>query len=263
MKHSGLILSQVTQINGNNEIYLFQPASLIGVLPLGYKYLYRCRYDLSLETKLSQSLSISVVPPINPEDSTYRRYAKWQAATGNSEKIYLDIKSKKNNAVINTVECLNFGGVWRETITDSSYLDWNDILMIQIRLGRLLQGDDYIRLTGNYVIEVDAIAKSNLYSTPNNFGKSILYEPTLIVPSNHQRARLHLLNSGPNTVHLAFGTKDDCVVNNCLALPPGSGWNDERLDKAVITSAVWGRHEGEDDELTDPIVTGVEVNWVG
>lgn len=213
---------------------------------------------MQLESLLTQSLDISVVPPINPEDSAYKKFAKWQTATQASQKIYLHFKSKKHRTIIKTVECLNFGGVWRETLTDSAFLDYDDILTVQAT-GNAINGDDYIALTGNYAIEISSIPKDNLYSIPENFGKDIGNSPTLIRFSNIHRARLHLQNVGEETVHIAFGSAEQCIPGECLALIPQAVWNDERVDKAIISSSVWGMVETPE---TTSRITGVEVNWV-
>lgn len=258
MKHTGIILTSITQINGINEVELFHPVAIIPNLGNQYNYAFHIRYDLSLEYKLNNSLSLSVIPPINPEDSIYKKYAKWQTATGNSEKIFLHLKSRKYNSTIRVIECLNFGGVWRENLVDSAFLDHDDILSVKLE-GKTVQGEDYITLTGNWIVEIAATPKDTYQSYPENFGVPITHEPTLIRPSNMLRARFHLMNIGDENVWLSFGDASTCIVGECLKLPPLAYWNDERLDKAIIASSVYARTES--DPLTSQ-TTGVEVSWV-
>jgi hypothetical protein len=74
---------------------------------------------------------------------------------------------------------------------------------------------------------------------------------------------LHFVNSGDSPIHVAFGLKQNCIPGSCLYLPPGAGWNDERVDKAVISSAVWATTGGSVEENLSSSVTGVEVSWIG
>jgi hypothetical protein len=260
MKHTGIILVSITQINGTNEVDLLHPMAVMPNLGNQYNYTFHIRYDLSLEYKLNNSLSLSVIPPINPEDSQYRKYAKWQTATAISDKIFLRLKSKKYNSTFKTIECLNFGGIWRENLIDSAFLDHDDVLVAKLE-GKTVQGEDYITLTGNWVIEIAATPKDTFQSHPENFGVPITHEPTLVRPSNMLRARIHLMNTGDNTIWLSFGGADTCIVDECLKLPPLAYWNDERLDKAIIGSTIHARTEGDPLTLTSQI-TGVEVSWV-
>ena len=259
MKQSGILHTRLTQINGSNEVVLVQPSAIIPFLPLGYDYTYRIRFDLEMEYSLRQSLSVSVVPPINPEDSKYKKYAKWLAATAGAQKILMLIKSRKHQATLRSVELLNFGGTWREILSEGQYVDSDDTLFVQLqsRGYGLPLGDDYVVLTGNYEVEIDSILRTNLASVPQNFGKVIgKDQPELIRPTNLNRARLSFFNSGENPVSIAFGSKDKCVIGECLELKPRDGWNDEILNKATITSAVWGIAHN-----SNSVLTGVEVNW--
>ena len=116
---------------------------------------------------------------------------------------------------------------------------------------------------GSVKIEIDSIAESNLYSAPRNFGISVNQEVKQIVPANLYRARLHFVNSGAFPVHVAFGLRQNCIPGECLYLPPGAGWNDERVDKAVVSSTVWATTGGDESGDNSSLVTGVEVNWIG
>jgi hypothetical protein len=62
----------------------------------------------------------------------YKKHAKWLTATQNSDKIYLRLKSRKRGLIFKEIELLNFGGVWRENIIDSAFLDFNDTLTVKI-----------------------------------------------------------------------------------------------------------------------------------
>lgn len=262
MKHSGILHSRLTQINGSNETVLIQPSALIPVLPLGYNYTYRIRFDLEMEYNLRQSLSISVVPPINPEDSKYRKYAKWLTATNGAEKILMQIKSRKQQATLREIELLNFGGTWREVISEGQYVDHDDILVVQLQSQGygLPLGNDYVTLTGNYEIEIDAIQQTQLTTPPQNFGKVIGgVEPELIRAANLNRARLHLYNAGNTTVSIGFGSKQACEIGECLELEPRATWNDEIINKAMITSSVWGKAHGIQSSST---IVGLEVDWI-
>jgi hypothetical protein len=188
----------------------------------------------------------------------YKKHAKWLTATQNSDKIYLRLKSRKRGLIFKEIELLNFGGVWRENIIDSAFLDFNDTLTVKIDGGSIVQ-NDYLFITGNWIIEVSEVSKDISADLPQNFGVPITSEPTLIRGMNLNRARLSLMNAGENRIWLSFGSESNCIVGECLLLPKYGIWNDEQLSKPVIPSSIYART---DSELLTSTVTGIEVSWV-
>ncbi len=272
-----MIAREINVNNYNAEIELINPTKLFSSVLSSNEIITNVRYDLRVESNLKDSLNLTLVPPINPEDSQYRKFSKLAVTTENSERVTLEFKSVKNDVIIRSLDFFNFGGTWRENLIDSEYVDIDDSITVTVS-GNSINGNSYLRLVGNYVAEayliddfLPVVEGESPTGLPLNIGKEVdVNTPTLIVPENLNRARLTLVNVGFTGAYIAFGDEQEATYaldsRNCLLFPPQATWNDSERRSIIVKSAVWGQAvpsiDSEGNALNSTEVTGVELSFV-
>ncbi|MGC9423855.1 hypothetical protein [Vibrio sp.] len=238
---------EITNSNTNNEIQLFDTSKLRGYVQEPYKYniTSSCLVS-SLNARVYLPSRVkSDVPNIYPEDSAYARFAKKQSVLQDSVRLQLFTKNFNGTKLnLGIVQLANYGGYFTENIllevlnTQRESLALGEGVSLWCRCLDGLATNDSINLFGMAVWELSLLAIDPKLTPPDNFGVTVVGNPTLIRPYNPQRYRFHIQNIGSNPCWFVYGSGSNAVVNQCLYLAPGSSWEEETL-RWSTSQAVW------------------------
>lgn len=247
MKGLSNINLEITSANVGNEVQLFDTSILSGYVTEPFKYnitTYCLVSSLNARIHLP-SLPTSDIPNIYPEDSAYQRYAKKRSTLQGSVKLQVFTKHFNGTTLnLGIIEIPNYGGYWTENLllellnTQRDSLALGEGTSLWCKCLDSLGGQDSINIFGLASWELSLLPIDPQLTTPNIFGIEVGFIPTLLVPNNPQRYRLHLQNIGASPCWFVYGSNENCIPYQCLYLAPGSSWEEETLRHSIF-QAIW------------------------
>lgn len=239
----------LTPAGVGKDILLFQETSVIGNLKESWKYntsTYCQITSLNVRTRLN-SYPLNNVPNIYPEDGYYQRWAKKQASMDSNSSFKLKLFLKYPNGTkmsLGNIMLPNYGASWTENLlleilqTQRESLGLGSGVELWCRTDSALSANDEVYIFGLAKWQIDTLPIDPILEQPQYFHIAVSgTEPTLIVPSNSYRYRIHIQNVG-DAVWWKFGDKSSCVVQECSYLPNGGAWEEETL-KFTTTQPIW------------------------
>jgi hypothetical protein len=240
------------ETNSTRKFELINVSSTVGDLfSLREHHYLRLKFmveSLRLTYFLKNSLAISDIPDIYPEDGDAVKLRKYVASTQNAPQISLKLTDQNNieMAVIpltwkgmplqmNLLKPWLIAGdsgvlllgenqrIWAELVDDGYGL---------IKPPRQLDQDsydlDYVQIIGTTSYTISGVKKNRII-TSKNIGVDVPSSaPVQVLAKNDDRCKLIIQNNSQSIISIAFANfAYQCEKNNCLQMNPGATFNEE------------------------------------
>lgn len=264
------------QDNTSEKLKLVDVNELLGDLTVAREH-HDIRISFKVESLrltyyLENSLPVSDLPNIYPEDGDAIKLQKFVASNSAAPSISLKLTDENN-----IVACPAIPIQWKGMALQMNLLKpW----LITGESGVLLMGEgqqlfaeiiddgwgkikmptgytqDYLQIFGMCSYTISGVKKNRII-TSNNLGLDIPTSPIKILEANDDRCKLIIQNNSGATISLAFGEETDCVIGQCLAMPPGSTFNEEFYPCNPL--AIWAIADNSNGKLLIREDTGVRI----
>lgn len=265
------------QDNTSEKIKLVDVDELVGDLTTAREH-HDIRVNFKIESLrltyyLENSLTVSDLPNIYPEDGDAEKLRKFVASNAEASSISLQLTDENN-----IIACPAIPITWKGMALQMNLLKpW----LITGESGVLLMGEgqklfveilddgwgrikphntltqDYLHILGMCSYTISGVKKNRII-TSNNLGLDIpSTSPIKILEANDDRCKLIIQNNSGATISLAFGEETDCIIGECLAMPPGSTFNEEFYPCNPL--AIWAIADNNNGKLLIREDTGVRI----
>jgi len=264
------------QTNGTEKLKLVDVDELLGDLTIAREH-HDLRISFRLESLrltyyLENSLQVSDLPDIFPEDGDAVKLQKFVASNSDAPTISVKLTDQDNILVAPAIPIswkgmalqMNLLKPWLITGESGVFLMgegqeiWIELQDDGWGLIKLPTGltRDYLHILGMCSYSISGVKKNRII-TSNNLGLGIPTSPIKILEANDDRCKLIIQNNSAATISLAFGEETDCVIGECLAMPPGSTFNEEFYPCNPL--AIWAIADNNNGKLLIREDTGVRI----
>lgn len=236
------------QTNTSQKIKLCDVSEIVGDLSIAREH-HDVKVSFKIESLrltyyLENSLAVSDLPDIYPEDGDAVKLQKFVASNSAAPTISLKLTDQDNIVVCPAIPIawkgmalqMNLLKPWLITGESGVFLmgegqqifaEIQDDGWGRIKLPTTLT-TDYLHILGMCSFTVSGVKKNRII-TSRNLGLDIpATSPIKILNANDDRCKLIIQNNSSATISIAFtGNQADCKIGNCLEMSPGATFNEE------------------------------------